>query len=398
MGQGLGKNSPVQLTLGRENYEALIDRHGQWVRWRTSTKCACVNPGTFQPDIHCTRCGGRGVIYGFQNIITTQTVVMAKNTSGVLIIDNEFEHDELVKVYDRDGIEYEAEKEGCMIFLSGETIRSHYYNVLMTRQVAQNLKITNLKKNGDYWEVLGLESSKTKIDGVYYTAPGDLISIGKIKDSISIEFEIESYRLNKINLKKKTEIIIDEETGEESEIEIVPTEPITAEDVSFIPPFTFALLNQNLSKGDLAAMVDAQGDAVCTFPYFCDVSESDIITVLAGTITQKEIISHTGGKTDPLPVYFVAEIVSVEDKDGYKFKQGKDYILCGTNEVKWLEHCLDVGEAFSIVFKVYPTYSVTKDIPQLRSSENQRFPKKAVVKYMTSYSEKRKGNINGISK
>ena len=28
MGQGLGENSPVVLSLGRGNYEALIKRHG----------------------------------------------------------------------------------------------------------------------------------------------------------------------------------------------------------------------------------------------------------------------------------------------------------------------------------------------------------------------------------
>ena len=55
---GLGKNSPVILTLGKENYEALIDRHGQWVRWRVATKCPCATKGS--PDIHCRICGGRG--------------------------------------------------------------------------------------------------------------------------------------------------------------------------------------------------------------------------------------------------------------------------------------------------------------------------------------------------
>ena len=29
MGQGLGKNSPISLSLGKESYEAMIERHGQ---------------------------------------------------------------------------------------------------------------------------------------------------------------------------------------------------------------------------------------------------------------------------------------------------------------------------------------------------------------------------------
>lgn len=43
MGVGLGKNSAVVLSLGKENYEALIERHGQWIRWRVATKCSCVD-------------------------------------------------------------------------------------------------------------------------------------------------------------------------------------------------------------------------------------------------------------------------------------------------------------------------------------------------------------------
>ena len=42
MAAGLGKNSPIQLTLSRENYEALILRHGQYVRWLQANKCTCL--------------------------------------------------------------------------------------------------------------------------------------------------------------------------------------------------------------------------------------------------------------------------------------------------------------------------------------------------------------------
>ena len=66
MGQGLGRNSPVVLTLGKDNYCALIERHGQWTRWRTASKCSCVNSSSMQPDIRCKICSGRGIIYSYQ--------------------------------------------------------------------------------------------------------------------------------------------------------------------------------------------------------------------------------------------------------------------------------------------------------------------------------------------
>ena len=62
MSVGLGRNSPIVLSLGKDNYEALIDRHGQWLRWRIAEKCSCVKGMTMQPDIHCPFCAGRGGI------------------------------------------------------------------------------------------------------------------------------------------------------------------------------------------------------------------------------------------------------------------------------------------------------------------------------------------------
>lgn len=74
----------------------------------------------------------------------------------------------------------------------------------------------------------------------------------------------------------------------------------------------------------------------------------------------------------------------------FQSESGVDYVLVGTNEINWIsENKPDTGEGYSVIYKVYPTYTVVRNIPQLRSSENQRFPKKAVVKLMSSYSEMR---------
>lgn len=396
MGVGLGRNSPVQLSLSRENYEALIERHGQWVRWRTSTKCACLNPSTFQPDIRCKRCGGRGVTYSFQPSQIVQTVAMAKSNDGILEIDSVFEDDELVKVYDRNGMEYEAEKNGIYVTLDpSEVEKSAYYNILLKRNNLKELKEAEMKNENGYYVVQGLESSRANIDGVYYSAPGDIISIEKIVDVTGEEFEAEEFRLNKVLLREKkvTKVGIGDNLEEiEETVVIDPIEPLKAVGVKFVPPFIFALLSQNVSKADAQAMVEAQGDAVCTFPYSCDVAETDVLTVLAGTITQKEVQAKTGSGIDPLPSFFVSDIISVTAYDGTEFKEGEDYVLYGTNSIKWLTDYLDTGDGYSITYRTYPTYTVVKDIPQLRSSENQRFPKKAIVKYMSSYSEKRKVN------
>lgn len=391
MGVGLGKNSPVILSFTRENYEALIDRHGQWIRWRVASKCACVNAHTYQPDIHCKKCGGRGYTYSYQKKQIIQTVIMAREHNHHLILDDEYINDELIKVYDRNGIELKAEKFDSYIHVDNILTKGVYYNIVLQRDNENILdEGVLIKDTGGYFILPELAVSKSNIDGIYYNAPCDIVECGKIIDAEENEFEVAEFRLNKILLKEKWSE--PEEEGEEPEL-LVPIEPIRIQNVKYIKPFIFALLNQNLSKGDQQVMVDAQGDAVCSYPYNCDVSEQDVLTVLAGTVTKKEIIARTADKQDKLPSFFVESIVSVIGSDGIEYTEGEDFVLIGTNAIKWLiEDGPDEGEGYSVTYKTYPSYTVVKDIPQLRSSENQRFPKKAVVKYMASYSEQKKVN------
>lgn len=387
MGQGLGENSPVVLSLGRGNYEALIKRHGQWVRWRTSSMCPCVEKNTQQPDPHCEKCGGRGYIYGYQNSQILQ-VTATVDTNGILDVGAGYLSDSLVKVYDNNGRKFtEAEKFGQYISLNAKNLtKGTYYNVVLRRDIAKILESAVLEDcGGNYYKIPGIESERLNIEGIYYTAPSDVVSIESVTDENGEEFNVEQYRLNLAYIPPK--IVEDEKTGEESEV--CPTGKLTAKNVKYIEPFIFAVLNQNLNKADIAQMEKASGDAVVSFPYSCDVSENDVLTVLAGTITQKSMIVRTKLENDEIPAFFVESIVQIVGKDK-EFENGTDYVLVGTNSIKWIsDNKPKSGEGYSVTYKVYPTYTVVRNIPQLRSSENQRFPKKAVVKLMSSYSAKR---------
>ena len=390
MGVGLNRNSPVRLQLSKDNYVALIERHGQWIRWRIASKCACVKYGSMQPDIRCKICGGRGYTYSYQKDQVNFDVVMEKENSGILQISDRFIDSELVEVYDFDGNRFEnAEKLGSFVYLNSENPlkKGVYYNVIVRTNTEKTIdKIEVTKKNDmGYYLIPGLISSQPETDGVYYNASGDIVSIGKIVDSNGIEYKAKEFRLNQFRI----EPTLDEDG------EIIPiSEPITVENVTFIPPFIFALLNQNLSKSDMQMMVDSQGDAVLTYPYEYDVSNDDVLTVLAGTYTNKEVMVRQDFETDVLGVYFVYDVVTctgIVDGEVIEYKEGEDFIVVGTNKIKWLEETgnyPEVGDTYSITYHVLPTYKVVKDIPQLRTSENQRFPKKAVVKLLTTYSEK----------
>ena len=395
MGVGLGRNSPVVLSLGKDNYEALIERHGQWIRWRIAEKCSCVKGVSMQPDIHCPHCAGRGFTYTYLKNTISFTITMLYDGSGILNLDEDLKSAELLKLYDMKGNVYENAKKYCnYIYLNSEKIPSKgtYFTAILRKPVTKKLEsATAVNSNMGYYKIDELTNSKTNIEGLYQTAPSDIISIGKIKDSAGIEYEATEFRLNQFRI----EPTIDSQTGEEIPI----TEPVTVENVEYIPPFIFVLLSQNLNKGDAQAVEESNGDAVCSFPYECDISNDDILTVLAGTYTQKDIICRSKLDTDTIGADFVYDIVSVKgiiESEEVEYKQGIDYILIGTNKIKWLENAEnspDVGDAYSITYHIMPTYRVVKQIPQIRTSENQRMPKKVVVKLFSAYAEKAAVNV-----
>lgn len=153
--------------------------------------------------------------------------------------------------------------------------------------------------------------------------------------------------------------------------------------------------------------MDVNGDAVVSFPYNCNVANDDILTVLAGSYTNKEVLVRNDYPTDTLGVYFVYNVISctgIQNGEIVEYKEGIDFILVENNKIKWLDdgNYPDSGDTYSITYNVLPTYKVVKQIPQVRTSENQRFPKKAVIKLFTTYSENLGANKqvpgrNGVS-
>ena len=378
MGQGLSKNSPVQLELGKENYEALIERHGQWVRWRVASKCPCIKANTQQPDIHCKKCGGLGVLYGYQKQATVSQTVMVCDSSGIIELDGAFIDCLLTRCYDNAGHIYEnAKKTGTFVMLNTEKLPSKgvYVTAIMTATVLKTVEHTQAESIGNgYYRVVNLRSSRTKTEGLYHTVPGDIEHIGTVHDTEGNTYEVGEIRQDCIFIKNLPE---------------VPPKTLFIEQVQYIPPFTVVILNQNLSKSDAQVMQDNNGDAVLTFPYTFDVSADDVITVLSGTYTQKSVVAKKDAEYDVIPAYFVDEIVKCSGKER-DYMEGTDFILCGTNYLKWLcDDRPEDGEGYAITYKVYPTYKVVKTIPQIRTSENQRMPKKAVIKLYDTYGEAR---------
>jgi hypothetical protein len=154
------------------------------------------------------------------------------------------------------------------------------------------------------------------------------------------------------------------------------------------------VLSQNLSKEDQALVNAHNGDAVCTYPYMYNVSENDVLTVLSGTMTHKIVFEKRGDNLDDtITEFFVAKVDSIETKTG-KFTEGEDFILIGTNKIHWIGNQPEAGEMMSVTYRYQPTYRVAKDIPMLRTSEDQRIPRKVPLKLYAAVGEAKRVNQN----
>ncbi|MDR1626506.1 MAG: hypothetical protein LBT33_08180 [Spirochaetia bacterium] len=379
MGYGLGKDSPVVLTLGKENYESLLLRHGQWIRWRVAEKCPCAVRDNMQPDPHCGRCAGLGLTYTWQKKrIVTQTVFVP-DTSGIIEVLDEYEDCGLDFIHSFDGFVYpHADKAGKYISLNtpNPPQKGAYLYAVMVQDSLKKVSAANCADaGGGYYRVEGLQSRRSGIDGLYHAAPGDIVRIGSIVDGGGASHVPDEFRLDMFHVTPAGQGPIEP--------------PVTATDIEYVPPYLFALLSQDLFGNDKTAVERAGGDGILTFPYNCDVSGDDVLTVFSGTYTQKEVVKRIEDADDTISAYFVQEVVSCTGLQR-EFVKGKDYLLIGTNRVRWLcEDAPTVGEAYSISYRICPTYRVIKDIPQIRTGENQRLPKKVVVKLYGTYGEKR---------
>lgn len=379
MGQGLGKNSPITLSLGKESYEAMIERHGQYVRWRIAKKCPCAT-STGQPDIHCNMCGGAGDIYSYQTSFVS--TIRLPVVDGIIELDNDEKDCNIKKIYNYAGFSYPFVKEGAYIKINdagapltqGESVDIVFTSSLI--QLVEVAKASRICKGFYVFEDLKTDTSN--IEGIYYKVPYDVVKIEKLINSDGIEIKIKSLYKNCIEI----------EESDNNEEELI------AYNLSFIKPLKFVILSQNFNKESLYLVQKHNGEAMASFPYMYDVAENDIITVLTGHMTNKIVINKQEGD-DILPEYFIDSVLSLETKE-MSYKEGEDFILVGTNRIHWINDNKPVkNENMSIVFKYNPTYRVHQSLANLRTSENQRLPKKVILKQLSTFQDARGVSYNG---
>ncbi len=326
-------------------------------------------------------------MYGYQPKLTvTQTVMVDRD--GIVEVSEEFADCTLDVLHDFYGAPFKnAVKMGKYIIINPDRPinKGDYVYAVMTKNTVSVMKKAACEILGaGYYRVNGLRFRRNGIDGITHTAPADVVKIDKIVDANGVEYKTKEFR---------TDMFLLGDPVKPQEETTPPAEPLTAYGVEYIPPFIFAILSQELSEADVKLMVECQGQAITIFPYACDVADDDVLTALSGTNTRKEVSKRTNGADDTIGAFFVQEVVSCLGNER-EYQQGVDFLLTGTNRIKWLcEDAPEPGESYSITYRENPTYVIAKSIPQLRTSENQRMPKKAVVKWYGSYAENKKVNV-----
>jgi hypothetical protein len=374
MGYGLGKNTPIVLSLGKSNFEALIERHGQWLRWRIAKKCPCVTANN-RADIHCPKCGGAGDIYDYQR--EYDDVFRAAVRDNIISVPEGFTDAAILEVYNAYGRQYQFCRCGDFIQITGTAVPDNQFVYVRARvPIVKRLETVVMEKvGGGYYRVPGILTPPSKLEGVFYQAAGNVVAAADVKDTDDNPVDVLGFR---------RDMILADSTAE----------TITAAFVDYIMPVKFIVLSQNLSKEDQALVNAHNGDAVCTYPYMYNLSENDVLTVLSGSMTHKIVVQKKGnGLDDVIPEFFVARVDGVETKTA-TFTEGADFVLTGTNRLHWIGVQPETGEMMSITYRYQPTYRVSKSIPMLRTSEDQRIPRKVILKLYAAFGETKGVNRN----
>lgn len=380
MTYGLGFNSPVKLNLGKDNYDALIDRHGQYVRWRTAIKCSCLTGESGQPDIRCKFCQGTGMIYGFQKEEHRTATIPVEKDGSITLSERS---DGNVRAVYLNGVSIPFAKYGKFVKFPGTRIKSDEYVSVETTFSRTSLIASAgmVSLGGEFYRVTGCRAAPSSIGSVTYTAPGDVLSCSVSDDEK--EFTVMEFRMDMVRVK-----LVDD-LG--NSIPIVGS--LKAKNVVWIAPIKFLILSQGFNEVDSKMIETAGGDAVLTAPYCCDIGEGDVITVLSGSMMAKEVLTRKGGAEDTISAFFVDSIERIFTT-GKEYEQGVDYILAGTNRIVWLANAPEAESSYSILYRAFPTYTIVRNMPSLRTSENQRMPRRAVIKLFAAFKEGRRVNQN----
>ncbi|MDC7221537.1 MAG: hypothetical protein PQJ59_16505 [Spirochaetales bacterium] len=352
---GITENSPVQLSLTRSNFNSLINRHSQPIRWLTAEKCPCIGSNQ-RPDANCSFCKGKGVSYD----ITTECSQIETLRA---VADGVIEQDNVVWVRDLKGNEYSFTDGGCITYVP-DAKRGFSYNVKYTEDIT-----------------LSGSGTATKIDtGLYSVDLPEQVKFGYVQgELLTVEAESNGATLTVTDIFRNSF-----EISEDISTDVTVT-------YTYVEPFQFALITNNFSRTDQKYLDAINGQGMLIFPQRWEVTQDDLIVALNATETKK-IVYRSTGNIDTLPSFYLYELKQafcIRDGAKVEFTPYTDFTIYKGNEIQWIsDNKPEEDEQVSITYIYNTVYRVVGDIPDPRTSENNRFPRKVALKLYTDFNKR----------
>ena len=356
----------VPINLDRGNQEQLILRHGQFVRWLKGQICPNIT-STNQHDPKCTLCRNGYIYYAPDRIKVYNEVVFHRGYMAQTTRKKVIEVDRIESTTAQGNKKFTFEKlvEDDVFRFDGPFITD-----------SEPLSV-------DYWydPRLVFSSCDKHFNGVDIVV-GDLVT--KVPAGGDVEHNIVSVTKLR-NVSKQIDITFS--TFARNVVFINSGQNISTDDFilvegTVLEPFTFAVLGQDQKRDRHKEFIQAEGVATLVTAYEFVLGEPDIITPLLAEQTINEVIERGTTDKDQFNVFEATEILRVTGKTGTIFKVNIDYKLFGQNQIQWLGSGSEPteGDSYSVILKYRPSYTIFTDRSMIRTSENERFPRKVGLK------------------
>ena len=305
---GLGRNSPIPLEGDPKKYEGLIVRHGQWVRWSSARKCACILANN-RPDPRCTKCKGIGWRYSFQADEEDMAVEAQIVDANTIELPYEVDASRVLLIQDGAGTVYHlagAFGQWLRVVESFGSGRGLVY-VSMNKPRAKTLE-------GLYGRYLGhdiVQIARLEYENPWAQVPIDLLEVSLVRRADGTELIPKEFSVDKVLVHATVE---EPEVGETLWVS-----------VRYMPPYRIAILNQAMNELEQKAIQELGGDGLAVFPFAYKVSEQDTITSWASSQVRKKVLKKSATDTDILPDLFVSHVLHMENLER-EFVENVDFV------------------------------------------------------------------------
>ena len=370
MAQGLGKNSAITLQLTRENYEALVLRHGQWIKWLKGEKCTCILK-TGRVDPSCTNCKGDGWSYTYQKNRKIYSEPLIKLTDTIFKIENvPGKIQKITRV--TDGVKdyvFTVDEEYIKV-LSVESGKYLYADASISNEIEIN---TTAEYIGNNRFIADIPKKITEVGSI----PGDIVEVIEIKNDRNDEvYTVVKNSRNYIVINTPVDPILEDDTF--------------SVDLKYIEPFRFVILSQVQNKLDMNFLENVGGSSILLFANEYDISDGDVIVSLVAEIKKKEITVKENGLYDTLPDFYIKSVEKIVTPDS-EYLPEVDFVLEVPNIIKWITTPPDMGTYMSIDYLYKPAYRVLKEFPNVRSSEDKLLPRRVALKLLNIAGDQSEG-------